>query len=164
MIRTAADSDQIGALIPLDGRVDFIMTYADLVRDTADLNELRAEFKHSELVFVDRNLGDPLDLATIIDVEPGAYSADQIPGWIHRKKAAGKEYLTGYCDRSHLAAVQAIARHQIWHFIATLDGTMHLSGWQPMRGPALIQILGEQQLGVHADFTVILEDKWRPAR
>lgn len=160
-MRTAIDSDDLSVLAGLDGRADFLLTYADLIDSEALLVHLRGETSHSELVFIDRGLGDPLDLATIADIEPDALGVAGLPEWVAGKRAAGKQWLTGYCDRNDLDAVVAIVRHRIWHFVATLDGTMHVDGWAPLHGPALIQVLGENALGIHADLTVVLEDGWR---
>lgn len=159
MVRIMLDTDN---LADLDGRFELLATYSDLVPDTAALAGLRARFPDSEIVLIDRGLGDPTGQASIADIEPGALGAGALPRWVAEKKAAGIRYLTGYCDRDNLPGVEAIARHQIWHMVATLDGTCHIAGFTPMRGPAVVQILGEQQLGVHADLSLVLEDGWHP--
>lgn len=158
-IRGMLDTDNLD---DLDGHAELLATYADLVTSQLQLDQLRRRFPDSELVFFDRGLGDPLDIATIADVEPLAMTIGQLPGWTARKRAAGKRYLTGYCDRNDLAAVQAIMGHGLYHGVATLDGTCHVGGFQPLHGPAFVQILGSDHTGIHANLSLVLEDGWHP--
>lgn len=158
MIRLAIDSDN---LADLTADVDFIITYSDLIHDRA---AFEAEHPGRQCVYIDRGNGDPEDKATIIDVETGAHTTSSLPGWYDRKAAAKHAYLTYYCDRSTLPAVQSVigGRH-MWRWIATLDGTLAIPGFIPWQSPDLIQILGEPRLGVHADLSLVLSPSWRPA-
>lgn len=160
MIRIALDSDVLGDL-PV-GIAPLLLTYADLIPNQAVLNALKAKHPSSELIFIDRGLGDPLDLGTVADIEPGALTVDDLHGWVKRKNRAGKTYLTGYCDRNDLAAVEAADRHGLWHWVATLDGTCHIAGFPPLQGPAAVQILGTAKVGLHCDMSLVLEDNWHP--
>lgn len=159
-VRTMIDTDNLAAL---DGHFELLATYADLIRSEEELKALRAKYPHSTLIFIDRGLGDPLDIATVADVEPGCLTVADLPGWVARKKAAGKKHLTGYCDRADLPAVLAIERHGLYHWVATLDGTAFIGGFRPLHGPAVVQILGAAKLGIHADLSLVLEDGWHRA-
>lgn len=162
MIRVMFDTDDLGVLRSLRGVAPFLATYSDLLPDLTAFDALQAELMPSKLLLFDRALGDPTGLASLADVEPGAMTIGQLPAWKDAKVAAGIPYPTGYCDRNDLPAVLAIVRTGLWHMVATLDGTSYISGWQPAHGPAVIQILGEQSLGFHADMSIILEDRWHP--
>ena len=164
MIRVMLDTD---VLADLDGHFEILATYTDLIPDMAALDRLRAEFPDSTVILIDRALGDPTGQATIADVEPGAMMIDQLPGWVSEKRAAkpaGWEYLTAYSDRNDLPAIKAIQHEGLWHWVATLDGTAVISGYTPMHAPAAIQILGESQIGIHGDLSLVLEDAWHPRR
>lgn len=158
-IRVMLDSDIID---DLTGHVEWLATYSDLVHDETAFAELKARFPNSDIILIDRGLGDPTDRASVIDIETGAHTIDDLPGWVERKKAKGVRYLTGYCDRSNLPGVLAIVRHGLWHWVATLDGTTFIHGWNPLHGPAVVQILGADKLDVHADLSLIMEDGWHP--
>jgi hypothetical protein len=158
MIRLAIDSDN---LADLTADVDFIITYSDLVHDAA---AFEAEHPGRQCVYIDRGNGDPGDKATIIDVETGAYNPSHLSGWYDAKAAAKLAYLTYYCNRATLPAIQAVigGRH-MWRWIAVLDGTIAIAGFVPWQSPDLIQLLGAPQLGVHADLSLVLSPSWHPA-
>lgn len=157
MIRTAFDSD-VEAAIPTSA--DFVFLYTDA---TPDLPAAQARFPRSTVLLIDRGLGDPGMRATLADVETGALRPDQLAGWYDERHAAGRQYLTVYCSRNTLPAVNVnLAGRAAAHWVATLDGTVHVDGWAPLQGPALVQILGETQLGIHADFSLVLHDDWHP--
>lgn len=159
MIRLALDSDDPAALT---GIVPFLFTYSDITSD-AELAELRARFPASQVLLIDRGLGDPGRRATLADVETGALTPASLPGWLDERR--GTPFLTAYCNRNTLpAVVQAVGSRPCWHWVATLDGTCHIDGYPALGGPALVQILGEQQLGIHADLSIVLHDGWHPAR
>ena len=157
MIRTAFDSDVIGA-VPQSA--DFVFLYSDAVPDLA---AAQAEFPRSTVLLIDRGLGDPGLRATLADVERFALTVADIPRWYDERHAAGRQYLTIYNSRDLLPAViQALNGRPASHWVATLDGTVHIDGWPPLQGPALVQCLGEAQLGIHADFSLVLRDDWHP--
>lgn len=158
MIRTALDSDDLTAFTD---NTDFILTYTDLITDP-----LAFERAHpGQMVrYIDRGLGDPGDKSTIIDVERGARTPADVPGWFDDKERKGERFLTVYVNRSNLAAVDAVlAGRGAWRWIATLDGAMHIEGFQPMHWPALVQTTGAAALGIHADFSVVLSPGWNPS-
>lgn len=158
IIRTALDSDQLDAL---NQPVDFVITYSDLVHDAAAFEELH---KGKQVVYIDRKNGDPGNKATIIDVEPGCYAPHEIPAWYDHKAAAKLPYLTHYSDRSDLPSVHAaIGSRHMWRWVATLDGTLAIPGFVPLQGPDLVQLIGADRVGVHADFSLVLSPSWRPA-
>lgn len=157
MIRTMLDSDQPAAFV---NSADFLAVYTDAVPDIAPL---QAQHQHSTILLIDRGLGDPGTRATLADVEPGALTIADIPHWYDERHAAGHQYLTIYSDRNDLPAIMvALAGRPAFHWVATLDGTVHIAGFPPLQGPALVQCLGEAQLGVHADLSLVLRDDWHP--
>lgn len=165
MIRVAFDSDVLGDLPA--GLAPVLMTYSDLVPTHTALNELSDKHPHSEIVLIDRNAGDPLGLASVADVEPGCLTAAQLPGWFERKTKNKIEYLTVYSDRADLPAIDDALRgtgHEShWRWVATLDGTVDITGLKPLHRPAVVQILGAARLGIHADMSLVLEPGWHPA-
>jgi hypothetical protein len=158
MIRTALDSDDLSAFSP---HVDFILTYSDLVPDAA---AFEAEHKGQRVVYLDRGNGDPGDKATIIDVERGTYNPSHVPAWYDYKAARKLPFLTYYCQRSTVAAVQAVigGRHMYRH-IATLDGSLNVPGFTLFESPDLVQAFPAAMLGIHADLSLVFCPTWRPA-
>lgn len=157
MIRLMFDSDDLAAL---PNSAAFLAAYTDAV---PDLPALQAAHPHSEILLIDRGLGDPGTRATIADVEPGALAIADIPRWYDEHRQAGREFLTIYTDRNDLnAAIASLAGRPAFHWVATLDGTVHVPGFPPLQGPALVQILGADQLGIHADLSLVLRDDWHP--
>lgn len=157
MARVMFDSDVIDDL-PTN---TMCATYADLIHDHATLDNLRKKFRHG-LVLIDRH-GDPLDVATVLDVERGLHGSADVPGWLDRKKAQG---VTGtvYCDRSHVQEVNAAAgQRHFFRWIATLDGTIHIDGFDAGHTPAAIQFANAAMLGFHCDASMVWEDNWHPA-
>lgn len=158
MIRLAFDSDDLAAL---PNSAPFLFTYSDIVPDIAPL---QAQHPHSTIVLIDRGLGDPGLRATLADVETGALRPADIPRWFDERHAIGRQFLTIYCNRDTLPAVYAaLGPRPAFHWVATLDGTVHVDGFTPLQGPALVQILGAGQLGIHADLSLVLRDDWHPA-
>jgi hypothetical protein len=157
MIRIMFDSDIIADL----PRNAMAATYSDLIPDNATLVKLEAQFPFG-LVLIDRH-GDPTGAAVILDVETGLHNVADIPGWLDKKKAEGI-IGTVYCNRGNLGACEAAigARpHYLW--VATLDGTMHITGFAPGERPAAVQFASETMLGFHADGSVIWVDQWHPS-
>lgn len=157
MIRVMFDSDTIADL-PRNAPG---ATYADLIHDTAQLDNLRAEFPYG-LLLIDRN-GDPLDVADALDVETGLHSVSDARAWLEKRKKQGR---TGrlYCNRSTLPALDAATQginHLRW--IATLDGTMHITGFNSPHTPAAIQFANSDMLGFHCDASIIYQDAFLPA-
>jgi hypothetical protein len=158
MIRTALDSDQLDAFTP---NVDFILTYSDLITDP---RAFEAEHPGQQVRYIDRGLGDPDLKATIIDIERGAMTPAQLPAWYDERERLGRPYLTMYVNRSNLAAADAALQgRSINRWIATLDGTLHIDGFQPMHWPALVQFAGAAAIGIHADLSLVLSDGWNPS-
>lgn len=83
-VRVMLDSDDLAA-IPA-GVAPLIATYADLFATLTALHEFEQAHPASQVVLIDRALGDPLGLASIADVESGALSRDQLPGWFDKKQ------------------------------------------------------------------------------
>lgn len=154
-IRFMLDTDVLDDLTP---RAELLATYADLVTDLA---ALQAKFPNSQIILIDRGLGDPTGQATIFDVEPGALTPEQAADGYDRQKAKGLRDLTVYCDRNTLPAVdQAMGDRVFYRWIATLDGTVAISGFTPLERPAAVQCFSAAMLGVHGDGSLVLDDDW----
>lgn len=156
-VRFMLDTDQISDLTP---HAELLATYADLV---TDLKVLQARFPNSRIILIDRGLGDPTGLASVFDVEPGALTADQAAEGYDRQHAKDVEYLTVYCSRDELPAVDlAMGARNFYRWIATLDGTATITGFTPMQAPAAVQCFSAAMLGVHADGSLVFQDQWNP--
>jgi hypothetical protein len=155
MIRFGCDSASLGALLP----TDFVMPYADLIGTSQELAALRARFPRSELVFFDRGLGDPLGLATIIDVERGARLPRDCPDWFDERHAAGHKYLTVYASYARMPAVdQHMAGRGFWRFFAYWGNGLVVPG----HPDAMIQFASGAMLGAKVDLTLVHNDAWHP--
>ncbi len=113
-----------------------------------------ARFPHAVKVRITVNPAD--NEGDVLDVELGDANPADAPGWIRRRHAAGAPFVTIYCNRSTLPAVQAAAQgteYSLW--ISTLDGT------QQVPGAVAVQYQG----GPHApyDMSVVHDDSWHPA-
>jgi hypothetical protein len=158
MIRTALDSDQLNVFTPA---VNFILTYSDLVTDPAEFEHVNID---KQVIYIDRGMGDPDNKASVIDAETGAFRYDQVAGWYDKKASSHVAYLTYYCDRSGVASVEAnLAGRRMYRWIATLDGTVHIAGFAPLAGPDLVQIANAAMLGIHADFSLVMNPGWHPS-
>lgn len=162
MTRIAFDSDNPAAL-PAGAQI--VLTYSDLIKDEPAYGLLSRAHEGRPVVLIDRGLGDPTGLASVIDVETGAHKIGDIPGWLDAKAKADVAYRTVYVDRSnYLAAKAAIAsRTGYYWWIATLDGTAHVDTFRPGEGPALVQCLSAEMLGFGCDASVVWDDAWQPA-
>lgn len=158
MIRTALDSENINAFTT---NVDFILTYTDLITDPS---AFEAKFPGQQVVYIDRALGDPGLKATVIDIEPGAFTPVQVVDWFEERFRRGVRWLTHYSDRNDLPVIRGfLAGRVMWEWVATLDGTAHINGYVPLRGPDLVQVLDAGHLGFNADFSLVLNPLWRPS-
>jgi len=158
-IRVMLDTNDLAAL---DGNAELLATYSDLVPDPA---ALEARFPHSHFVYIDRGLGDPSGKASVADIETGALTIQDVPGWLDRKEAEGIDFRTLYWFRSEFDAVKAAAGNRsFWSWAATLDGTAFISRFKALSGPAAIQILPSSKLNHQADLSLVFEDGWHPTR
>jgi len=159
MIRLAIDSDVLPGVA---GRFPLIFTYSDLVPDYA---AFAARYPSSEVVLIDRGLGDPTGLASVIDVETGARAPQDIPGWVRDKTSRDIRWLMVYCNRSNLDACRAAVRDRsVYWWVATLDGTLAIPPSMPLAGPTMVQFAGENLTGVHCDVSLVLDEHYRPSR
>jgi hypothetical protein len=157
VIRTALDSDQLDVF---NADVDFIFAYSDIVPDAVAFER---RYPNHTVAYIDRGLGDPGNKASIADVETGALQPDQLPDWYDQKAKARIAWLTFYCNRSNLATVHAhLGSRNMFRFVATLDGTIVIPGFVPLVGPDIVQITDAAHLGIHADFSLVLNPGWRP--
>jgi hypothetical protein len=122
-----------------------------------------ARFPHAQQVRItvtaDHSRGNCLD------VESGDATPSQAPGWIRARHAAGVNYVTIYCNRSTLAAVdKACQGLSYYRWIATLDGTLHIPGFTPLETPAAVQFANSRMAGANVDVSLVWEDKWHPSK
>lgn len=130
-----------------------VATYADLVTP-ALCQELRGR-----LVVIDRGLGDPMGLASVADIEPGALTVASAAERMHAWQQQGRPFVTAYHDRAVQQDVdQATAGMGIFNWVATLDGTLLPDG----RTRAAVQFAGAASLGFHADLSIVWDDSWHP--
>lgn len=130
-------------------------TYADLVTP-AMLNAYLGR-----LVAIDRGRGDPLNVATVADIEPGLLTVSEGTAKVKAWAAQHRQFPTAYSDRNDWAAVEAEltgVHHYSW--ISTLDGTILPDG----KRPAVVQAWGEAAIGFHADMSVVWDETWHPIR
>lgn len=159
MIRFMIDTDDLSKLT---GHVELLATYSDLVPHP---EELQNEFPNSTLILINRGLGDPSGTASVFDIEPGALTPQQAVREYDAQYAKGVKYLTAYHDRSEADAVAAaFGQRPHFNWDATLDGTAHIKGYDPLHSPAVIQCLTSQDLDYHADGNLVFEDNWHPTR
>lgn len=147
------DSDDPAALETIQMVPARVATYADLLTP-----QIAAKFG-SRLAVIDRGLGDPMNRAHIVDIEPGAHSVGSGAAAIKAWHAEGRQYLTVYVNRDNWDAVLAAClpvRPYSW--VATLDGTLNPNG----KFPHLTQFAGEDKLGLHADVSVVWDEGWLP--
>lgn len=145
------DSDDPAALGTIQMVPARVATYADILTPA-----IVAQFG-SRLAVIDRGLGDPLGRAHIVDIEPGAHSVESGAAAIKEWHNQGRQFLTVYVNRDNWDAVLAAClpvRPYSW--VATLDGTLNPNG----KFPHLTQFAGEQQLGMHADVSVVWDEGW----
>lgn len=158
MIRTALDSDDVNAFTT---NVDFIFTYSDLITNPGGYE---ARWPGQQVVYIDRGHGDPGLKATVADVESGLMTPAQLPAWFDERFDRGMKWLTHYSSRDTLPAIAAaIGKRVMWQWVATLDGTVAIPGFKPVYFPSIIQILPASKIGIHADFSLVLDPNWRPA-
>lgn len=157
MIRFMIDTDDLSKLTH---HAELLATYSDLVPNLADL---QAKYPASKIILIDRGLGDPTGLASVFDIEPGALSITSAVAKYDDAKRRGIQFLTAYHDRAEAAAVKAgFGDRNPWHWYATLDGTAHITGYSPLAGPAVIQVLASNSLDYRADGSLVYEDGWNP--
>lgn len=160
MIRFGEDSDVID---DLTGEASIVFVYSDQVPDHNAYLALVHRFPQSEVVLIDRGLGDPTGLASVIDVENGAWAPGEARAWCERKQAAGVKYVTVYVNRSNIATVQAdLHGITVYWWVATLDGTCHIEGFTALAGPTLVQFATATMLGRNADGSLIFDHNWHP--
>lgn len=147
------DSDQPAVLLGSQCAGARILSYADLA--TPQLVAAGG----GRLGWIDRGLGDPMKVASIADIEPGALSVTAGTARALQWLAEGRPYPTVYHDRNDAAAVSlALGTHPVHRWVATLDGTMRF-GQVPADA---VQFAGATVLGFHADASVVWNDDWRP--
>lgn len=157
MIRFAVDTDR---LTDLDQPAHILLTYSDLVHDGVQVG---FPLNGRALVLINRGLGDPSGTATVWDVESGAIPVGDLPVLYDGAHSRGLKNLTVYCSRDTLPAVNAaMGKRSVYHWVATLDGTVHVGGWGPLRGPAAVQCFNSNMLGIHADGSLVFDSGWNP--
>lgn len=147
------DSDDVVVLASPEFAGCRIATYADLV------NPKIYAAAEGRMKVIDRGLGDPHGLATIADIEPGCLTVDAGTARIRQWLSEGRSQPTAYHDRAEWAEVEAkLAGVSYFTWVATLDGTASPDG----RRPDVVQILDASKVGLHADMSIVWNDRWHP--
>lgn len=155
MIRVMLDTDNLSIMGPW---APIMATYSDLVED---YETLQFRVSPSKLILIDRKLGDPTRLASVCDIEPGAWAPEEYGDWYDLKGRQGVTDRAAYCDRSELAAVTESAHGRAFYrWVATLDGTAHIDGCTPLHAPDAVQILGDVAVGSHFDLSLVYNAGW----
>lgn len=153
-IRLAVDSDDLSALIP----APIIQTYSDLIPDFAALSVLRDRFKGSQVILIDRGLGDPTNTATTADFERGALTIAQARTLLTTWHEQRRPYITAYCDYDNLPALRdATDGLQRWQWTAYW-GHLQVPG-EPTQ---MIQFASSGFLDAHVDLSLVYDDAWWP--
>jgi hypothetical protein len=147
------DSDEPAVLLQASLAGARVATYADLANPTL-VKELGAR-----CIWIDRGHGDPLGIASVVDIEPGLYTVAAGVAKVKQMIAEKRPGPAVYHDRNDWPAItSALAGAQVRHWVATLDGTC-----LPLaQRPAAVQILGAKQVGFHADLSIVWDDTWHP--
>lgn len=147
------DSDDVVVLASAEFANCRIATYADLV------NPKIYAAAEGRMKVIDRGLGDPHNLATIADIEPGCLTVDAGTARIRQWVSEGRQQPTAYHDRAEWAEVKAkLAGVSYFTWVATLDGTAAPDGIRP----DVVQILDATKVGLHVDMSIVWNDHWHP--
>jgi len=147
------DSDNVVTLAGPEFAGCRIATYADLV--TPQMFAAAA----GRMKVIHRGLGDPHNLATIADIEPGCLSVDAGASLIRQWNQEGRHQPTAYHDRNDWSEVDAkLAGVPHFTWAATLDGNCSPDG----KRPDAVQILNADKVGLHVDLSIVWNDKWFP--
>lgn len=110
-------------------------------------------------IWIDRGHGDPLGLATVVDIEPGLYTVANGVARFRQFVSERRPTPAVFHDRNDWPAItSALTGVPARHWVATLDGTCSPEG----QHPAAVQIIGAAQLGFHADLSIVWDDTWHP--
>jgi hypothetical protein len=155
-IRLACDSNNPDALI----ETDIVLTYSDLIPHEGAHQELKARFPRSVVELIDRGLGDPTGRATILDVERGARSPSQAPGWFDDKHQAGLRWLTVYASLVTMRQVDTAMgkRTGWWRWFAYWGNGLVVPG----HDHAAIQFASDKMLGARVDLSLFPNPAWHP--
>ncbi len=153
MISLMFDSDDPVVLAGPEFAGVRIATYADLV--TPKMYAAAG----GRMKVIHRGLGDPHNLATIADIEPGCLSVEAGAQLIRQWHQENRHQPTAYHDRNEWPAVtQALAGVPYFTWVATLDGTCSPNGHRP----DAVQILDASKVGLHVDMSVVWNPAWFP--
>jgi hypothetical protein len=102
----------------------------------------------------------------MLDVERGDATPDHAPGWVNARRTAGEKYVAVYAARDTWPAInQAFQQANVkppFRAVATLDGTLHVDGFEPFHGPAAVQFGSARMAGINVDVSLVYEDDWHP--
>lgn len=156
MIRLACDSDDLSALV----HTDVVLTYSDLIKTDAEHQALKARFAGSVVELIDRGLGDPTGRATVLDVERGARTPADCPGWFDKQHAAGLSWLTVYHSLDRFSDVDTAMGHRSgwWRWIAMWGHGLVVPG----RPTVMLQFTDGARIGARVDLSAVHNDAWHP--
>lgn len=153
MVDVMFDSDQPDVLLMPALAGCRVATYADLLTPS-----LVKQFG-PRLIAIDRRLGDPLGMATVVDIEPGAWDIAAGVARVKQFLAERRPGPAAYHDRNDWPAISAgLTGTAARHWVATLDGIASPDG----QHPAAVQIEGATAVGFHADLSIVWDTTWHP--
>jgi len=144
--------------IPLTA--EMVATYCNGHIGVVSLHDVKARWPNAKHVRINVN-GDP-NFGDCLDVETGDATPDTLDGWAKARLKNGvpPENLAVYCNRTTLPAVQAATDLKLFHWVATLDGTLAIPGYHPLVAPAAVQAINATMAGVNVDVSLVFEDAW----
>ena len=153
MIRVLLDSDNPG-VFPAGAQM--VATYSDLATP-ALRDSLNAA--HDTVIWIDRGRGDPLHLATVIDVEDHLHAPGDAPGWYDAPGRRAQPHGLLHPERPACGQrrdgqpfLLPVGRHAGWH-------PAH-QGFSPLCAPAAVQFADEKHAGIHVDVSLVYNDNW----
>jgi len=152
--------DSITPLTSIPLTAEMVGTYCNGSLGVISLHDVKQRWPNAKHVRINVN-ADP-GLGDCLDVETGDATPDHVDGWARARLAAGvpMENLAVYCNRSTLPAVQAATSLKLFHWVATLDGTLTIEGYKPWVAPAAVQFVSIP--GLNVDVSLVYESAWHP--
>lgn len=152
--RLMCDSDEPDALVP----TDVAATYADLFTHHHQAEGLQARLPRTQLVFIDRALGDPLGLATVADYESHAVGGHDLRAKLERWHTEHRQFVTVYHDEADTEKVMELVGGVSFYQWVAWYGHLITT---PKRH-AVQQFVSNTTLDLHLDLSVIHDPGWHP--
>lgn len=125
-----------------------VATYAD--RITRQVAEQFA----GRLLSIDRNAGDPLDMASVVDFTPGAYKLAAGVDRLFQFMGQGRPYVTAYVDHRDWAELKAAVGSRLpRYWVITGRGVLTPSGFYP----SAVQFTGPAGIGSRVGVSIVYD-------